>query len=80
MDKEPWVVRSGAVNAIGPTSGGSSPGDDCRNTEPAKCKALTVVNANSLATDGAVKTLLPPGAEGVARLESCVEGAGQGRA
>ena len=50
------------------------------NTEPAECGALTVVDANALAMDGAVKTLLPPGAEGAARLESCIEGAGPGRA
>ena len=80
MDIEPWVVRSGAVNAISPTSGNSSPGDSLGNTEPAECGALTIVNANALAMDGAVKTLLPPGAEGAARPESCIKGDGPGRA
>ena len=50
------------------------------NTEPVDCGALTLVDANALATDNAVKTLLPPGAEGDARPESGIEGAGSGRA
>ena len=69
----------GAVSAIGPTRSGRGPEDGCRNAEPAECGALTVVNANAFANDGAVKKLLPPGAEGAARSGGCIEGAGPKR-
>ena len=41
----------------------------------AACEALTIVDANALASDDVVKILLQPGAEGGTRLGSCVEGA-----
>ena len=70
----------GAVCTPDPTGGSSSQSVGCGNAKLEACEALTVVDANVLATDGAVKMLLRPGAKGAERPESCIEGAGPGRA
>ena len=79
MDIEPSVVRSGAICVPGPMGGSSSPKVGCRNAKLVTCGALTVVEANALASETIVKTL-PLGAEGGERPGGCAEGAVPGRA
>lgn len=77
---EPCVIRPGAVSTPGQVGGGSRLRVGCWNAELAVCGALTVVDANALAGDSVVQTLLPPDAEGRARPEGCAEGAAPVRA
>ena len=69
----------GAFFTPGPTGGGSSPGVSCGNADLAACGALTVVDANALASDSVVQTL-PPSADSGERPGGCAEGAVPGRA
>ena len=52
----------------------------CGNAYLAACKALTVVDANALASNRVLKTLLPPGARGSFSQGGCVQGTAPKRA
>ena len=79
MDVDSVVNCSREIGGFGLTGGCSSYKVGCKNAELAAFEALTVVNANELASNNDVKILLPPCAEGTSHPWGCIKNASQER-